>query len=195
MEYYKNLLIVGGTGRNSGKTELICTIISKISRQHRIYGAKTTEIAPEKGIIEGKTISGNSGWIIYEEEDRDSGKDTARMLKAGAHRVYYLQSNDQNIVEGFLEVLRLLPDNTPLVCESNSLAYHLKPGLHLVVTRGETTDKRLRDRLANADEIIVSDGCSGFAEADGIRFTSEGWQKGDSRTSSIKSLKIESDFP
>lgn len=177
MEHFKNLLIVGGTGRNTGKTELICTIISKISRQRQIYGAKTTEIAPEKCTMQEKTISGNSGWLLYEEGCRDSGKDTARMLKAGAHRVYYLKCNDETVAEGILELLRLLPENTPLICESNTLANHLEPGLFLVVTRWEIKDKRLQDRLAKADIIVVSDGCSGFAEADEIQFTSEGWVK------------------
>jgi Ni2+-binding GTPase involved in maturation of urease and hydrogenase len=177
MKFLKNLLIIGGTGRNTGKTELICTIISKISRQCHIYGAKTTDVAPRKAEMAAHTITGDSGWLIYEEENKKSGKDTSRMLGAGAHRVYYLQSNDENVAEGFLELLNLLPENTPLVCESNTLADHFKPGLFLVVTRGETRDKKIQDRLIKADAIIISDGCSGFAEADRIRFTSDGWQK------------------
>ena len=186
MEHFKNLLIVGGTGRNTGKTELVCILISKMSRQRRIYGAKTTEIAPEKCEIMANTLSANNGWCIFEEKSRNSGKDTARMLQAGAHRVYYLQSSDENVAEGFLELLRLLPENTPLICESNSLAEHLKPGLFLVVTRGEGTDKKHRDRLSKADAIFISDGCSGFAEADEIRFSSEGWLKKPDCTTSLK---------
>ena len=175
MKPIPNLLIVGGTGRNTGKTELVCRIISKISMQRQVYAAKTSEIAPSIGSPSNNALPDGCSYHIYEEKNRKSDKDTARMLNAGAHQVFYLRSDDKNIAEGFTKLLDQIPQNIPLICESNTLAKYFKPALYLVVTQGDTKQITFRERLKHADAVITSDGWSGFAEVDAILFTNNKW--------------------
>ena len=44
------------------------------------------------------TISEITGYTIYEETERNSFKDTSRMLAAGAHKVYFAKVWDDQFV-------------------------------------------------------------------------------------------------
>ena len=46
------------------------------------------------------TISEKTGYAIYEETDRNSFKDTSRMLTAGADKVYFAKVWDDQFVRG-----------------------------------------------------------------------------------------------
>lgn len=159
----KNLLIVGGTGRNVGKTEFVCRLIGKMSVTTLVYALKVSAVFPDEQLYHGSHTSNTGG--LYEESNRTGGKDTARMLRAGAARVFYLQSDGADIGPGFAEFLRQVPAGALLVCESNSLADAVQPGLLVMVrgVRGEVKTRAL-PQLARADLVVMSDGQSGFPE-------------------------------
>ncbi len=173
MHLQKNLLIVGSTGRNVGKTEFLCRVIRSTSQKHPVYAVKVSVVAPDRPQNEQKSRNITNG--IYEETRKDTPKDTSRMLRAGSRRVFYLQRKEK-IAEGFLEIAQQIPQNAAIVCESNSLAHYLRPGLFLVI-RPESrklTPKEAR-RTRHADMTISSDGHSFFSHPEPY-FTCGTWQ-------------------
>ena len=174
MDIDDHLLIVGGTARNVGKTEFVCRLLRKISRNFPVYGLKVSAIFPDEGIYHGDHASDKTDHPLVEETRSDTSKDTSRMLRAGACRVFYLRSEDDGILAGYKEFRRQLPPDAVIVCESNALGEHLKAGLHIMVNKEEVSVKaRAQARLREADLIVVSDGCSGFTELERIHFTPE----------------------
>ncbi len=174
---YPHLLLIGGTGRNVGKTEFTCRLISRIAASRQVYALKVSAMYPDERTFHGRHEYGASDFCLFEECRSESGKDTARMLRAGAKRVFYLQGEDNRILQGFNELIRKVPAATPVVCESNSLGNFVQPGLHIMITSPSTEVKdRAKVQLAKADLVIKSDGASGFKELAALHFSEvEGW--------------------
>lgn len=171
------LLTVGGTGRNVGKTEFICRLIKKISIQRPVYAIKVSAIYPDEEVYHGEHPADEPGLHLFEETNRTSDKDTSRMLQAGAVRVFYLRTSDSGIKVGFEEFLRLIPERSAVVCESNSLGQFVKPAISIMVkpVSGEIKARAVA-QLQCADLIVVSDGISGFPELALISFSEAiGW--------------------
>lgn len=130
MNLYQNILIVSGSGRNSGKTTFICRLINHYSLKHKIVAIKISPHFHDE-ISENPVIVKSSGFIIEKEINPDKSKDSSRMLKAGASEVYYIQTNDEYIKEAVDYILNLTGKKVPVVCESGGLAIYIKPGLHV----------------------------------------------------------------
>jgi len=131
-----NLLIIAGTGNRSGKTSMACRIIDQY-RHLRVFGIKIT---PHFHDVTGGLIKlvGESGYSIYEETNRESLKDSSRMLRAGAVKVFYAQVNDDIIEEAFYEILEHIPSKAPIICESPALRYYVEPGLFIIMDSAES---------------------------------------------------------
>jgi len=169
MKSESNLLIVGGTGRNVGKTEFLCRLIRKISSTSEIFALKVSAIFPDEHTFHGDHSDDLTGHYLFEETRRDTPKDTSRMMQAGACRVFYLRSNDEGILNGYESFKNQLPQGALVVCESNSLVNVVKPGLFILVRAGQGIVKaRAKSLLEYADLVLVSDGESGFPELEKI---------------------------
>jgi hypothetical protein len=135
-----NLIIVAGDGRNSGKTGMCCKIISE-SNADRLKGIKISPHFHQPG--EGMyLISEDEGYLIYEELSRVTGKDSAEMLRAGAEKVYYIQTKDRFLARAFEEVLRIIPEGDPIVCESPALINHFDPGVFIIMVSDEQDGRK-----------------------------------------------------
>lgn len=159
MHSFPNMIMIGGNSRNSGKTTLACSIISKFSVDHEVIGLKVTRILPGESKLHGKhTESLETGYTLFEEFDTGTAKDTSRMLKAGATRVFYIRAEDNFIEKGVLHLLSRYINNQVIVCESRSLRTVLKPGLFLMMMKlnAETAMKDVSAYLPQADKIIYN---------------------------------------
>ena len=91
------MLMIGSAESNVGKTELACALLRKFSKSCNITGIKVTTIKDEDGRCPrggegcGVCSSLEGVYHITEELNRNSGKDTARLLAAGASRVFWLR--------------------------------------------------------------------------------------------------------
>ena len=172
-----HLLIVGGTGRNVGKTEFVCRLISRIAVDHRIYALKVSAIFPDEEIYHGSHSTADPVQFLFEETRRETHKDTSRMLQAGADRVFYLRSDDSGIETGFHLFRRRITSPAAVICESNSLGACVRPGLRVMIKTSTGIIKpRATIRLQQADLVVDSNGCSGFAELDRIHYNVvQGW--------------------
>ncbi|MBT8333930.1 MAG: hypothetical protein HKP41_03115 [Desulfobacterales bacterium] len=165
----KHLLIVAGTGRNVGKTEFACRLIGKLSSMHEIYSLKVSAVYPDEGNYHGNHSEDFSKDYLFEEHRKDTEKDTSRMLRAGARKAFYLSSDSAGIARGFNDFRKLIPDETAIVCESNSLWQYVKPGLLILISSADEVIKpRARLLLNHADMMVVSDLISGFPEVNRI---------------------------
>jgi len=130
----KNWLLIAGNGRHVGKTWLSELCIHQLSKSHKVIALK---IASHMHDVSDdiKWLKGETGkWMIGEEHNHQSLKDSGRMLKAGADKVYYAQMTDDCFLRPMLEFIETqLDDNIPVVCESAALGDLIQPGLALYV--------------------------------------------------------------
>jgi hypothetical protein len=134
-----NLLLIAGTGTKSGKTSMACRIIKQF-RALKITAIKITPHFHEttSGL---KIVYEETGISIYEETEPGSTKDTSRMLRSGASKVYFAKVLDERLLFVFNKIMDLIPEGTPIVCESPALRNFAEPGVFIIMS-SKTTNKR-----------------------------------------------------
>jgi len=157
------MLLVGGAGRNSGKTKFSCSLIERFSRRFPLVGLKVTAIREGGGPCPrgrddcGVCTSLSGDWEITQEHGQPPAKDTSLMLAAGAERVYWLRVMRRRLAEGTAALIERIGAGTVCICESNSLRRVVEPGLFIIVKRKD--DKKLkrsaREVLHLADRVVI----------------------------------------
>ncbi|MDR3341665.1 MAG: hypothetical protein LBT14_02550 [Treponema sp.] len=159
--FAQSMILIGSSGRNSGKTTLAMELIRRWKVRFSITALKVTTIAHAGGAChrggEGcGACSIASKYVLEEEQDRGSDKDTIQMLRAGAAQVFWLRSLRGSLAEaytGFLE--KALPD-TLIICESNSLREVVQPGCFIMLKSGtEDAIKASAAAVANLANITL----------------------------------------
>lgn len=178
-----NMLMVGSEGRNTGKTEFVCSLIRKFSCQYNIIGIKITAIDEanvpcphgEAGCGECASFEGN--YCITEEIDPEPSKDTCKMLAAGAKQVFWIRALRKHLEEGMTALLDIIGSEAVLICESTSLRRFVEPGLFFMTKRRDTKDCKpsAEEVIEYADRIISFDGNEFDVEMDKIQFSHGRW--------------------
>lgn len=139
MRRLPGMILIAGTGRNSGKTTLACAIIRKF---HGTIPLVALKISPHRHteITRGNVLINEPDVYIEEETDPATGKDSARMLAAGADRSFFIMASDDRLPKAIDTVMELLDEGTFLVCESGGLRQWVEPGEFFITTRKETGD-------------------------------------------------------
>lgn len=166
MRVMPHILMVGGTGRNVGKTEWICSLL----RAAKGPGAAVLKISIEDGL--GHHAHEPLG--VRAEIDRTSGTDTARMLQAGASTAWRLVATRESLEAGLTEVLARLPEGSPVICESNSARQYVQPGVFIVV-RGGDCKESCRAVTHWADRVVVGHGAEATEWQERIGFAGGRW--------------------
>ena len=177
------MLMIGSAGTNVGKTELACTLLRKFSKTNDIIGIKVTTIkdkdgqCPRGGEGCGVCSSLEGVYCITEETDSSSGKDTARLLAAGASRVFWLRVLKEHLQEGTTALLDIIGPDAVSICESNSLRQVVEPRLFLMAKNHDLKvwKSSAQQVKKHADRIIVSDGNSFDFDLDRIRLIDGKW--------------------
>ena len=177
MRKLNNMLLVGATEKHAGKTTLTVKIIEKIKTQFpekKLIAIKITVLRDGKHSV--------SGYKITDEIKRDSVKDTARMLNAGADKVLWLRCDEFNAEVGINKLLEELPQDALFVCESNSARNYIEPGLFLMIhKKDEGKIKETAQKVLifpnievitkmNGDDVVYEPEISEILEV-----TSKGW--------------------
>ena len=160
-----NMLLLGSTGRNSGKTVLACALIRHLSSQRPVFGLKVTtihgdgDVCPRGGEGCGVCSSLEGEYCITSEEDNGAGKDTEKMVAAGAQKVYWLRvrAGSMDVIADVIK--EVIPPETPVVVESNSLRQVIEPGVFIVMKpKGSKTVKpSAQEVLEYADRVVEGD--------------------------------------
>ena len=178
-----NFLIIGSTGRNTGKTEFACKIIERQSGEKDIIGVKIIPVDPaiEKchrgydgcGLCDSLT----GEFEIIEEKTKNSSKDTSRMLKAGAKKAYLLIVDRSSLEIGMTAMLNRIPSSVLVIAESNTLRKVLEPGLFIVLRRlkDSTVKSSCAEVIGYADKIIEYDDKNWNIHPDKVSVQDENW--------------------
>jgi hypothetical protein len=162
------MLMIGATGRNTGKTELACRVIRGHAAHAPIAALKVTTVVrtdgscPRGGTGCGVCSSLGEPWCVTRELDALSDKDTSRLLASGAREAWWLRVREDSLRDGAAGLLEHVPAGWASVCESNSLSRVVEPGLFLQVrSAGERSVKPSARGVASlADRVVVSDGAT-----------------------------------
>ncbi|MCK5781778.1 MAG: hypothetical protein KAH10_04275 [Flavobacteriales bacterium] len=155
METKKNLLLIGGTKQNIGKTTFTCDVIKAYSPNNKIIAIKTS--CHFHGILDTDiVIANNDKFVIVKETVTNTGKDSARMLGLGANEVYFIQSKDEFIGEAYSFLEKYFDNNSLIICESASLRSYIKSSVFIVLKASE--DEKIPDNKTNlhkADIFVI----------------------------------------
>lgn len=155
-----NMIQIGSTGRNSGKTTIAKRIIASNHQHFSIYGIKIITIRGTRGKCQRKKTgcgictSISEGFELTEEKNKEGSKDTMKMLKAGCKKVYLLKAIHKNLSEGFLAFLQFVPGDALIICESNSIREVVKPGLFLMMSNQKNIKETAAKVIDQADFIL-----------------------------------------
>ncbi|MFC1637369.1 molybdenum cofactor guanylyltransferase, partial [Planctomycetota bacterium] len=139
--------------------------LRQYSQSHNIVGIKVTPIAagdtqcPRDGKGCRVRSSLDGAYTVIEETNTDSNKDTARLLRAGASRVFWLRVFKERLQEGLTALLDIVEPGAVSICESNLLRQVVEPGLFLMITspepnRWKSSALKVKE---HADKIIFSE--------------------------------------
>jgi molybdopterin-guanine dinucleotide biosynthesis protein A len=179
----ENMLMIGSSGSKAGKTELACALLRRLGGDHRIVAVKVTTTAsreqscPRGGKGCGVCSSLDTEYRMSEETDRGSGKDTGRLLAAGADKVFWLRVQRTHLQQGLLALLDGIGRDTVALCESNSLRHVVEPGLFLIVDHAESKAWKhsAQQVRRHADRIVTSTAGSFDLDLDRIRLAAGRW--------------------
>jgi len=168
MIYAPNMLLIGSTGRDSGKTTFACSLIKRFHGQHEVVAAKVTTIQERDGTCPrggegcGVCAALDGCYCVTEETVRGGAKDTQRLLDAGADKVYWLRVRKEHLMEGAAALIDVVGEDRVAVCESNSLRTVVEPGLffmfrHSDVKPVKASAKGVRE---HTDRIVTWDGAA-----------------------------------
>ena len=156
---FKNLLTVGATNRNLGKTEFICQLIKEF-RHKSIIALKIKTFYPGDKQSHGKGSGFSGDYLIRKENDETGLDDSKRFLKAGASSVYYIKSRIQDLGKAINEVKSKFPDSQLFIAESNSLLKYYRPGIFIMIQGPDISNYKPSSLkfMDRANRIIKSDG-------------------------------------
>ena len=204
-----NMLLVGAADRNVGKTNFVCRIIKEYLQSEPVVAAKITVIkeegdkCPRGGQGCGVCTSLPGKFVITEELNSASSKDTSKMFAAGATKTFWLRVLESSMEEGVKELLHIIRNAVKhepmIVCESNSIRKVIEPGLFVVLKKtGENYVKPSCRTVINfADKIIYFDLCKYSIDLNRFKFKNSKWFFKEDATSIIlaggNSLRIGAD--
>ena len=152
---YPNLLLVCGSGRDTGKTLLACGIIQKFSPRLPVAAIKISMHRHQHGEEPGMLLAGESpGYRIWNDTSRSS-KDSGRFLSAGACLSLYIETTDPYLEEAFLHAVRLIPAGSMVVCESGGLVHVVQPALMIFVMGKEGPIDPEKAELRSRANLVV----------------------------------------
>jgi len=154
MERHPNLLLIGGSGQNVGKTTLTIDILKQYAGKNKIIAIKTS--CHFHGILDTDIVlANNSKYTIVKETVTNTGKDSARMLEAGAEEVYFIQAKDEFIGEAYSFLTNAIKRDSLIICETASLRKHLIPEVFLALVTNKNSKLDDNKQILKKADLII----------------------------------------
>ncbi|MDM8213363.1 hypothetical protein QUW13_05690 [Enterococcus hirae] len=156
------MIQIGSTGRNSGKTTVARQLIKRFKAEYPIYAVKIITITGARGKCQrggegcGICTSISDGFDLTEETKRGT-KDTMELLKAGAEKVYLLKAFEDHLLDGFLAFMKQVPKNALIICESNSLRELIVPGVFVMMNNQKKRIKPTAAKVFDLADVYLED--------------------------------------
>jgi Ni2+-binding GTPase involved in maturation of urease and hydrogenase len=150
------VLLVCGSGRNTGKTVLAASIIRHFSASHRIAAIKISmHHHDHPGNLE--MLEDEYGYKIFRDIEF-SDKDSGRFLRAGAVPSLYIETTDQFLYQAFNKALNHCPPSALIVCESGGLIRVVRPGIMIFVQQEKELIPENKTFLRDQADLVVENG-------------------------------------
>jgi hypothetical protein len=171
---FPNIMLLSGTGRNVGKTTFVCRLLQHYNQLDIV----TVKVSPHwHQTRQGEVLLLEEGrLLLMRETNRESDKDTSRMLRCGAAEVFYLQyTNDEYLLKAFEYLVGMDIGSGPVILETAVLGKYIKPALHLRITRSDVppSDKPVPD--VSFDRLVTFDGEDFDLKSGSICWENNGW--------------------
>lgn len=172
------IIIIGGATRNVGKTTFSCALIESLAAKHHIIALKIKTLYQGDDFFHGhdhNPLKGN--YRIIEELEQNGKEDTERMLKAGARQVFRIKAKNEYLEDAFKVFSRQIPENSFVLCESNSLRKIIKPSVFLMIKHRNSDEMKpsAKELEPLADKIIFTDGMNHYFDINNIKIENEKW--------------------
>ncbi len=173
---YPNIILLSGTARNVGKTTFVCRLMAHF--RHLPFTA--VKVSPHWHDHDPRQalVYNENGLFVMREQNRESSKDTSRMLRCGAQRVYYVQhTNESMLMQAFHAIMSEGNGHHPLIFESAILGKFIRPGLHFRISRDGFTETKKIPAHIYVDRFICFDfdGRDFDIELERIRWKDGSW--------------------
>ena len=133
---------IGGGHSGAGKTTIACEILKKVEG----WGAiKFTKTSLYSSIIDDQEVLS------------EKGKDTGRLLEAGAGKVLWVQSSGDEMAETASMAVQMLSNLPGIVVEGNSMIEVLTPDVVVFVAGSKGRFKPGAERVLRMSDIVVTD--------------------------------------
>ncbi len=133
---------IGGGHSGAGKTTIACEILKKVEG----WGAiKFTKTSLYSSIIDDQEVLS------------EKGKDTGRLLEAGAEKVLWVQSSGDELTETAFMAVHMLSNLPGIVVEGNSMIEVLTPDIVVFVGGSRERFKPGAERVLRMADIVVTD--------------------------------------
>lgn len=165
-----NVLLIGATGRNVGKTEYAVRLAQRFAALGPVAAVKITVIREGGGVCprggQGCGVCGSLGErpFLFQDEDcagMDQGKkqgekDTQRLRRAGANPVWWLRVWRAHLEKGLAALQEKLDPGVPVIAESNSARHGFCPGLFLMIRDESAAIKTSAASVMPYADVIVT---------------------------------------
>lgn len=157
-------VVVGGQSRNVGKTAAVCGLIAAFP-DRPWTAVKITQfghgVCSRSGHACDCACEG-AAWLLSPERNRLGRKDTARFLRSGARRVWWLRCRIGELAAALPALEAAVAGDPWVICESNSLVALRRPKLYLTLLDPRITDWKASARalLPRADARLIVSGAA-----------------------------------
>lgn len=177
MIHRPDFMIVSGNGRNTGKTSFVEQVIKRNAGNHHITAIK---VSPHFHTADKKQdlLAGTEDFTILEEKDISGMKDSSRLLRAGAVKVYYIETKDANLRDALNILLESEDISGPVICESGGMRKLITPSLFIMLTRPDLHENTpsFSSLSAKADIIVNYHDREFDLCPQNIVFSERGWE-------------------
>lgn len=145
------VVVVGGSGKDVGKTALVCAVISAL-REFEWTAVKITghDYGPAE---EHRSLTQA---VIREETKAGEDKDTGRYLAAGARRALLITRVDSGVPMDKIQAA--LGNDRNVIFESNRVVDVLMADVCLALVGGQERKPSFERLLRLADAVLIADG-------------------------------------
>lgn len=172
--FFPNILLISGSGSNVGKTTLSCKLIDRFKNKGIVAVKITPHWHQQDGDVE--ILHQEENLLILDERRRDSRKDSSRMLRSGAQKVFFVQNTvDEGLLRAFPIILSAADQSAPMIVESAALGKYLQPACHFHIIRPLAEKHKLQNTNIPIDHIIRFDGEKFDFDLERISWGGEGW--------------------
>ena len=158
------IVVVGGTGKNVGKTALVCAVIAALPE----FSWTAVKITGHDYKPEHPGSAHGARQIVWEETAAGHETDTGRFLAAGARRALLVRRYGQDVPVD--EIQRALGRDRDVIFESNRIVDAIKSDVVLALAGGEASEQKPSFRgLLHVADAVVSVGDEVADASAGIR--------------------------